>query len=196
MALNLKRRVTTATIAISVTLAACGKKPPPPPTASASPVESVVAEDEDPPAGPRPQTIDRELTDARRARIEARIPEAEGFLVAADLEQQLQQDPDVDREEVALEKLDANAKGKWVLFVGPMLERDADGYVVTVTYHPGSKRDKMQVTPSWLRIEITEIRGYSTILTKDGMETAVVAKYLGKGKASPAHDLVGRSIWQ
>jgi hypothetical protein len=190
-----ERRLKVALVAILGAVVGCDKKPPPPPVASAAPVESAPAEDDDPPLGPRPQKIDRELTAARRAKIEARIPEAEGFLLATDLERELQADRDVDREEAALEKFDARAKGKWVLFVGPMLERDGDGYVMTVTYHPGSKRDKMQVTPSWLRIEIADIRGYSTILTRDGMETAVLAKYLGKGKASPAHDLVGRSIW-
>jgi hypothetical protein len=173
----------------------CDKKTPPPPVASAVPTEAPATEDDDPPAGPRPQKIDHELTSTRRAKIAAKIPEAEGFLLASELEQALQQDEEVDREEVALEKLDARATGKWVLFVGPMLERDPDGYVMTITYHPGSKRDKMKVTPTWLRIEVTDIRGYSTILTKNGMETAVIAKYLGKGKASPAHDLVGRSLW-
>jgi hypothetical protein len=173
----------------------CDKKPTPTPAPSVVPSEAPVETDEDPPVRPRPQQVDHELTEARRARIEAKIPEARGFLVASEIERELWQDQEVDREEVALEKLDARAKDKWVLFVGPMLELDADGYVMTLTYHPGSKRDKMKVTPTWLRVEITDIRGYSSILTREGMETAVLAKYRGKGKATPAHDLIGRSLW-
>ncbi len=182
-------------LAVSLAAVGCDRKPTAPPAPSATVSETAAPVDEDPPAGPRPQTIDGELTAERRARIEGKIPEAAGFLVAADIERELQEDKEVDREEVALEKLDARLAGKWVLFVGPMLERDAEGYVVTVTYHAGSKRDQMGVTPSWLRIEVANIRGYSTILTEDGMQTAVLAKYVGKGKARPAHDLVGRGIW-
>jgi len=190
-----KLGVAFAVVAGLVGAAGCERKPTPPPVPSATSAAPVERGDEDPPAGPRQQKIDLTLTDARRARIEAKIPEAQGFIAAPDLERELQRNPDVDREEAAMEHLDALAKGKWILFMGPMLERDADGYVMTLTYHPGSKRDKMRVTPSWLRVELTNIRGYSTILTQDGMETAVVAKYLGKGRAAPAHDLVGRSIW-
>ena len=186
---------TAVVVAAAGTEMACDRKPAPGPAPTVVPSEAPAEVYEDPPARPRPQKVEHDLNAERRARIEAKIPEAEGFLVAAEIERELWQDQEVDREEVALEKLDARAKDKWILFVGPMLDLDADGYVMTLTYHPGSKRDKMKVTPTWLRVELTDIRGYSSILTREGMETAVLAKYRGKGKAAPAHDLIGRGLW-
>lgn len=180
-------------------LAAAGceeKKPQTGPVSSSTPVvPDETAENEDPPAGPRPLTIDHELTEARRGRIETKIPDARGFLFLPELEHEFQQDKTIDREAAAVEKFEERAKGKWVLFLGKMIEQDGEGYSMPVTYLPGSKRDRMKVTPSWFLVRITDIRGYSTVLTKDGMETAVLAKYVGDKAASPAHDLVGRGLW-
>jgi hypothetical protein len=144
---------------------------------------------------PRPAKISHELTDARRQRIEQKLGEVRGFLVESELEEQMKRDKKIDRRERALESFDGLAKDRWVLFVGPMINLDAEGFQMAVAFIPESRRDKMAVTRLWFNVTIAEIKGYRPVLLREGQETAVLARYQGNGQASPAYDLVGIGLW-
>ena len=118
-----------------------------------------------------------------------------GFLVESDLEEQMKNDKKIDRRERALESFDSLAKDRWVLFVGPMINLDAEGFQVAVAFIPESRRDKMAVTRLWFNVTISQIKGYRPVLLREGQETAVLARYQGNSQASPAYDLVGMGLW-
>lgn len=146
-------------------------------------------------AHPRPAKIDLELTQARRSGLESKVPEARGFELASDLEERLKGDESVDRNQRALEVFDRMAKGHWVLFTGPVLALEGAGFSLPLTWHRGSKRDSMGVTPSWIPIRFPSVRGHSTVFVSEGSRTAVLAKYLGEGRAEPAYDVIGLGWW-
>ena len=143
----------------------------------------------------RPAKISHELTDARRRRIEQQLGEVRGFLVESELEEQMKNDKKIDRRERALESFDSLAKDRWVLFVGPMINLDAEGFQMAVAFIPESRRDKMAVTRLWFNVTISQIKGYRPVLLREGQETAVLARYQGNSQASPAYDLVGMGLW-
>jgi hypothetical protein len=166
------------------------------PTPALAPSRTSVADAlEDTPSRPRPMKIDHELTASRRSRVEEKFPETRGFLVEADLEEQMKGNKKIDRRERALEAFDELAKDRWVLFVGPMLNLDAEGCEMALAFIPESRRDKMAVTRLWFNVAISKIKGHQPVLLKDGQETAMLAKYLGNERASPAYDLVGLGLW-
>ncbi len=146
-------------------------------------------------ARPRPDKINHELTDARRRLIEQKLGDTRGFLVESELEEQMKHDKKIDRRERALESFDGLAKDRWVLFVGPMINLDAEGFQVAVAFIPESRRDKMAVTRLWFNVTISQIKGYRPVLLREGQETAVLARYRGDAQASPAYDLVGMGLW-
>ncbi len=146
-------------------------------------------------ARPRPDKVNHELTDARRRLIEQKLGDTRGFLVESELEEQMKHDKKIDRRERALESFDGLAKDRWVLFVGPMINLDAEGFQVAVAFIPESRRDKMAVTRLWFNVTISQIKGYRPVLLREGQETAVLARYQGNGQASPSYDLVGMGLW-
>ncbi len=175
---------------------ACGKQRPPPSkvtaTTASPPAEGL---DTEAASRPRPTKIDHDLTEARRRRIESKLPDVRGFLVEGDLEEQMKHDKKIDRRERALETFDSLAKDRWVLFVGPMLNLDAEGFELAVAFIPESRRDKMAVTRLWFNVTISQLQGYRPVLLREGQETAVLARYRGDRQASPAYDLVGLGLW-
>jgi hypothetical protein len=91
----------------------------------------------------------------------------------------MKHDKKIDRRERALESFDSLGKDRWVLFVGPMIDLDAEGFQVAVAFIPESRRDKMAVTRLWFNVTISQIRGYRPVPCQ----------------ASPGYDLVGMGLW-
>lgn len=174
----------------------CGKKSSLQPAPAASTVHQTREQDElETRSGPRPDRIDRELTMERRQRIEHKLPEVRGFLVQSELEERMKNDRRIDRREKALEIFDEMARGRWVLFVGPINNPDGEGFELPVAFLRESRRDKMEVTRLWFNVVLSEIKGYAPVLARAGQETAVVARYQGEMRAGPGYDLVGLGLW-
>jgi hypothetical protein len=171
------------------------------PTATASQQAAPSASVEEP--SEPVQVIDRPikqedlaLTDKRRKRTEAAIPEMKEALMQEDLEQKLfKLEFKRGAEDKALEALDRHAKGKWVLFTGNVTRPTADGFELPVRYTPKDPNDPMGLTSNWFFIKFDQVMGYKKTPHKEGELTAVLAKYEGGGVAKPAYDLVLLGHW-
>lgn len=201
----MRRSCSMVVLMLSAAVSACSRpdeqdKPPAAPaetasaavgqSAPAAPANELGAE-----ARKRPDRIDTELTAARRQRIEAAVPDARGFIVASEIEKELKADKDVDKEPLAVKAFDERALGKWVLFVAPMNAADDDGFELPVTFAHASKGDPFGMSRMWFYIRFSEVKGYSNVTAAGGQVTAVVARYNGQKRATPAHDLVGLGLW-
>ena len=162
------------------------------PTASApAPAKTNTA----PSKPPRPAKLDTELTDARREKIEKAHPEAKGFVLAKDMEDKLKAQKKVDEKEAGIRAFDAMAKGKWVLFTGPMVEAKDDGFSMGITYTPRAEHDPMGLSRQFFLVAISDVKGFDAETMKSGTQVAVLAKYDGKAKAGPAFELVAEDNW-
>jgi hypothetical protein len=187
-------------------LLACeDEKPPsapsPAPTAAAAPapLPSVA------PAAPatataksneRPSKIDTTLSPARRSAIETKYGAAKGFLAAADLETKLKADKTLKDKKAAVAAFDKAARGKWVLFTGPLVNLTDDGFDVGFEYSPQLPNDPMGMSRQFFEITLSKIEGYSKEAFKAGNVVVVLAKYNGAGKASPGYELVSTGAWE
>lgn len=183
-------------ILAALMLARCSKKPAGErqPQATATLPAAAALDPEGAPA-PRPAKLEHALTESQRRRIEQRLPETGGFLLEGELEEAMKRDKKIDRRERALDVFDGLAKDRWVLFVGPMLSLDSEGFDMAIAFIPESRRDKLAVTRLWFNVGISQIKGYRPVLLREGQESAVLARYRGDGKASPAYDLVALGLW-
>jgi hypothetical protein len=137
-----------------------------------------------------------EVTSEIRSRIERRHPEAAGFLSGKELEEQLfAMDLKRGKDDEALKRLDAIAKGKWILLIGPITETKPEGFQLPVRYTPRDPQDPMGLTSQWLSIQLREIEGYDATEYRPGEKAAVLAKYRGALEASPGFDLVLLGQW-
>lgn len=159
--------------------------PPPAPPPPATP----------PPAAKRPK-VDTELTDARRAAIEAKYPEAKGFLLGKELEEKLKKNKAIKAKEGAVTAFDRVAKGKWVLFSGLMVNLTDKGFDVGIVYTPQLPNDVMGMSRQFFEVTLNDIEGYVQTQFKAGDVVVVLAKYLGGGKAAPGHELVAADVWK
>ena len=161
--------------------------------AVAPPVETTAAPK---PAKPeRPEHLDTKLTDARRDKIDKAHPEAKGFVVMTDLQDKLKKEKGLKAKEDGMRAFDKLAKGKWVLFTGPLTNENDKGFSVGVTYTPRVKGDVMGMSRQFFLVELTDVKGYDKDSMKNGTQVAVLAKYEGKGKASPGYELVAEGNW-
>jgi hypothetical protein len=72
---------------------------------------------------------------------------------------------------------------------------DDDGFELPVTFAHASKGDPFGMSRMWFYVRFNEVKGYSNVTAAAGQVTAVVARYNGQKRASPAHDLVGLGLW-
>jgi len=173
-------------------------KPKPSATAAATPAPAATPAAPKPTAATpaeRPEHLDTKLTDARRAKIEKAHPDAKGFLVMTDLQDKLKKEKSLKDKTKAMVAFDRLAKGKWVLFTGPLTNENDKGFSLGVTYTPRMKGDIMGMSRQFFLVQLPEVKGYSADKMKNGTMVAVLAKYEGKGKATPAFELVSEGDW-
>ena len=144
----------------------------------------------------RPSKVETELTDARRAAVEAKYASAKGFLVATELEAKLKANKALKDKKAAVAAFDKAAQGKWVLFSGPAVNLTDDGLDTAVVYTPQLPNDPMGMSRQFFEVTLTKIEGYSKDTLKTGNVVVVLAKYNGSGKASPGYELVSTGAWQ
>jgi hypothetical protein len=144
----------------------------------------------------RPAKIDTELNDARRAAIESKYASAKGFLVAKELEEKLKSNKAIKDKKAALTAFDKLAKGKWLLFSGPLVNLTDEGFDMGIVYTKEMPNDPMGMSRQFFEVTMTEIEGYSKDKFKAGNVVVVLTKYTGAGKASPGHELVSAGAWQ
>jgi len=161
---------------------------------SLQPGEAASAEDE-PTTRPRPTQIDTTLTAARRAKIEAAVPEAEGFLVAQELEAQVEEINKINKKPLVERWLDEQAKDKWVLFTAPYNKISGEGFELPFNYARKSKRDPFGMSQMWVFVEFEDVKGHTTLKLSNGVTGVILAKYLGELRASPGYDLVALGLW-
>jgi hypothetical protein len=177
------------------------------PKAALPPAASVVASaaPTPTPAPPPPVTpptvakrpkVDMELTAARRAAIETKYPEAKAFLVGKQLEEKLKTNKAIKAKEGAVTAFDHAAKGKWVLFSGLMVNLTDKGFDLAIVYTPQLPNDVMGMSRQFFEVTLSDVEGYDQAQFKSGDPVVVLAKYLGGGKATPAHELVATEVWK
>ncbi|SRR5690606_30099387 len=163
--------------------------------AEPAPVASA-AEPEEAEKPARPATIETDLTDDRRAKVEKEYAQARGFLVAKEIETSLKENKAVKEEKNAIKAFDAKAKGKWVLFSGTMVNLTEKGFDMAVVYTPQLPNDPMGMSRQFFTVTFAEVEGYDSSKFKVGNTGVVLAKYNGDKMASPGYELVEAGHWQ
>lgn len=158
--------------------------------------EPAAAEPAEPEKPARPETIEMDLTDERRAKLTKAYSEAQGFLVAKDLEAQLKENKTLKDEAKAVKAFDAKAKGKWILFTGTMVNLTKDGFDVAIVYTPQLPNDPMGMSRQFFTVTFSDIKGYDDTKFKVGSAGVVLAKYDGNKKAGPGYEVVEAGQWQ
>jgi len=176
--------------AAAATASAVEAAPAPTPTASAPAEAPAKAKPE------RPASIELELTAARRSAVEAKYPQAKGFLEAKELEESLKANKAIKAKEAAVAALDRAAKGKWVLFAGTLVNPTDTGFDLGIVYTPQMAGDVMGMSRQFFEVTLSEIEGYEADAFKAGNSVVVLAKYQGGGKAGPGHELVAADVWK
>lgn len=144
----------------------------------------------------RPSKVDTELTDARRASLESTYPSAKGFVVAAEIEAKLKKDKTLKDKKTGISAFDRAARGKWVLFSGPVVNLTDDGFDLVVVYTPQLPNDPMGMSRQFFEVTLSKIEGYTKEAFKSNSVGVVLAKYNGAGKASPGYEVVSTAAWK
>jgi hypothetical protein len=144
----------------------------------------------------RPTTIETEVTDGRRAAIEGAYSEAKGFVVATTIEEALKKDKKISAKEAAVKAFDKQAKGKWVVFSGPMVNLTDSTFDLAVTFTPRAENDPMGMSRQFFTITLSDIEGYEKDKFKAGAMVVVLAKYDGGTKASKGYELIETGKWK
>ncbi|HVY25830.1 MAG TPA: hypothetical protein VHB79_04735 [Polyangiaceae bacterium] len=189
-----------------LSLACEEEKPPAPakpaPSAVAAPAPTPAAaptpEAEKPAAkaGARPSKIDTELTAARRTQVEGKYAAAKGFLVVSDVQAKLKADKSLKDKKAAVAAFDKLARGKWLLFNGPLVNLKDDGFDMALEYTPQLPNDPMGMSRQFFEVSMSEVEGYTKEAFKDGNVGVVLVKYNGATKASPGYELVATGAWK
>jgi hypothetical protein len=166
----------------------------PTPTPSAAPTPAP----EKPAAktGARPSKVDTELTPARRSAIEAKYPAAGGFLAVSELQAKLKANKALKDKKAAVTAFDKLARGKWLLFTGPLVNLKDDGFDMALEYTPQLPNDPMGMSRQFFEVSMSEVEGYAKDAFKDGNVGVVLVKYTGAAKASPGYELVATGVWK
>jgi hypothetical protein len=166
-----------------------------PPSAAPTPAATPAAAPADEPKT-RPMKVDTELTAERRAALDAKYPKAKGFLSAAELEAKLKADATVKEKKGALAAFDRAARGKWLLFTGPIVNLTETGFDLVIVYTPQLPNDPMGMSRQFFEITFSDIEGYAKEDFKTGNMGVVLAQYNGDAKASPGYEVVATDVWQ
>lgn len=164
----------------------------PTPTPSATPEPETTATK----SADRPSKVDTELTSARRAAIEAKYGGAKGFLVVAELQSKLKANKALKDKKAAVGAFDKLARGKWLLFTGPLVNLKDDGFDMALEYTPQLPNDPMGMSRQFFEVSMSEVEGYSKDTFKGGNVGVVLVKYNGATKAAPGHELVATGAWK
>lgn len=164
----------------------------PAPTPSAAPAPAPKAEK----TNERPSKVDTELTPARRAAVEAKYASAKGFLAAADLQAKLKADKSLKDKKAAITAFDKLARGKWVLFSGPLVNATEDAFDIGLEYTPQLPNDPMGMSRQFFEVTMSQVEGYAKDDFKGGNVGVVLVKYNGAAKASPGYELVAAGAWK
>lgn len=164
--------------------------PTPTPTPSATPEKPTAK------SGDRPSKIDPEVTAARRAAIEAKYAAAKGFLVVSDVQSKLKANKALKDKKAAVAAFDKLARGKWLLFTGPLVNLKDEGFDMALEYTPQLPNDPMGMSRQFFEVSMSDVEGYAKDTFKDGNLGVVLVKYNGATKASPGHELVAAGVWQ
>jgi hypothetical protein len=164
----------------------------PAPTPSAAPAAAPKAEK----TSERPSKVDTELTAARRAAVEAKYASAKGFLAASDLQAKLKADKSLKDKKAAITAFDKLARGKWLLFSGPLVNASDDAFDIGLEYTPQLPNDPMGMSRQFFEVTMTQVEGYAKDDFKGGNVGVVLAKYNGAAKASPGYELVAAGVWK
>lgn len=159
--------------------------PPPPPAPPPAPAEPA-----------RPADIDLELTAERRTAIEEKFGDAKGFVVASEIESELKKNEAVSEEKAAVTAFDRAARGKWVLFTGPMVNLTEEGFDMAITYTPQAPNDPMGMSRQFFTVTLSEVEGYEKDDFKAGDKVVVLTKYAGNKTGKPGHELVEQGMWK
>lgn len=144
----------------------------------------------------RPEKIETQLTDERRAALETKYPSAKGFLVAKDLEDKLKANKLIKDKKAAIAAFDKMAKGKWILFSGPLVNLTDKGFDLGVVYTSQMQNDPLGMSRQFFEVTMNDIEGYEKDRFKAGNVVVVLAKYDGAGKAGPGNELVANGAWK
>lgn len=144
----------------------------------------------------RPSKVDTELTPARRTAVEGKYASAKGFLAAADLQAKLKADKSLKDKKAAITAFDKLARGKWVLFSGPLVNATEDGFDIGLEYTPQLPNDPMGMSRQFFEVTMSQVEGYAKDDFKGGKVGVVLVKYNGAAKASPGYELVSAGIWE
>lgn len=161
-------------------------------TPSAAPAAAPKAEK----ANERPSKVDTELTPARRAAVEAKYASAKGFLAATDLQAKLKADKSLKDKKAAITAFDKLARGKWVLFSGPLVNATDDAFDIGLEYTPQLPNDPMGMSRQFFEVTMSQVEGYAKDDFKGGNVGVVLVKYNGAAKASPGYELVAAGAWK
>jgi hypothetical protein len=181
-----KKPATETTPAATASVAPATPAPAPTPTPSPAKEET----------GQRPEKIATELTDDRRAALETKYPNAKGFLLAKDLENKLRGDKRIKDKKAAVAAFDKAAKGKWLLFSGPLVNLTDESFDLGVVYTSQMANDPLGMSRQFFEVTLKEIEGYEKDKFKAGNVVVVLAKYTGDGKGGPGHEVVASGVWK
>jgi hypothetical protein len=163
----------------------------PAPSAAAAPAPAAAKA-----GGERPSKIETELTPARRSAIEAKYAPTKGFVLASDLQSKLKADKSLKDKKAAITAFDKLARGKWLLFTGPLVNATDDGFDIGLEYTPQLPNDPMGMSRQFFEVTMTQVEGYTKDAFKSGNVGVVLAKYVGGGKATPGYELVATDVWK
>jgi hypothetical protein len=185
--------------ALALLVCACEDKKPAPaaPSATVLPPPAPAPEPPPPPVAKkpeRPENIDTKVTPERRQRIEAAIPESKGFLVETDLEDGLKKKK-FDKEPPGVAAFESKAKGKWIVFGGPISNLTSSGFDLPITYAQ-AEGDSIGMSRKWFMVTFSDVKGYDSGKFKAGQTIVVAARYNGKKQASPGSELIELGQWQ
>jgi hypothetical protein len=163
------------------------------PTPSAAPAPAPAPKPET--TDGRPTKIETELTPARRSAVEAKYAAAKGFVTATDLQAKLKADKSLKDKKAAITAFDKLARGKWVLFTGPLVNVTDSGFDMALEYTPQLPNDPMGMSRQFFEVTMSEVEGYTKDAFKGGNVGVVLVKYNAAGKAGPGHELVAAKVW-
>lgn len=137
------------------------------------------------------------LSPERRAKLEAIVPEAKGFLDhRGELEPKLfGKELKRGATDAALEAFDKLAKGRYVLFSGYVMDPKPEGFDLAVRYTPRDPADPVGLTATWFPVHFSQVKGYDASAYMGGEPVAVLAKYEGGQATSAARDCISLEEW-
>lgn len=166
----------------------------PAPSATAIPAAAPPAAEAE--VNARPTRIDTELTADKRSALETQYPKAKNFIAGNELEEKLKANKAIKDKKSAVSAFDKVAKGKWVLFSGPLVNLTDQGFDLGVVYTAQIANDPMGMSRQFFEVTLTDIQGYQKDAFKAGNVVVVLAQYSGDGKAGPGYEVVSTGAWK